>query len=129
MKKYLFSIIFSIIMLVSIAKANEYITFNKANFQLLNKLTGKYETATLQANRSFEFDKRLKVILKKCYRTAQEDEVEHIAFIEVYKTTKDDNNIEVENNIFSGWLYSSSPSLSFVQDKVYDITVLKCISE
>ncbi|MFL1781203.1 DUF2155 domain-containing protein [Candidatus Hepatincolaceae symbiont of Richtersius coronifer] len=148
-KTYLFilSIIF-IFCFAPLLKAKSLIAHQEAKFELLNKITGKYSSVALLENVPFLFDNKLLVILRKCYKSSQEDEPESIAFIQAIKIDKADNNktpkavdtslipqdlkelLSPKNNndlIFSGWLFASSPSLSYLEDQSYDISLINCI--
>ena len=128
--------------------SKSYELYPMATIQVLNKLTGKYQTLEMRSDNIYTFDNDLYIVLKKCYKSSQSDEVENAGFFEVMKTLKKDNvknNIEQKNNdvrmpiyfknidtqlqkklIFSGWIFSSSPSLSYLEDNIYDIMIISC---
>ncbi len=125
----------------------DYTKNNKADLRFLNKYTGKTELATLTVGQNYIFDNGLYVLLRTCYKSSIQDDPENKAFLQVVRVVKEDNQsdvrktldielpkdfrIKIENNevtkfIFSGWLFSSSPSVNFLEDKTYDITLLHC---
>lgn len=113
---------------------------------MLNKLTGKYDKILLATDIIHQFDNNLYIVLKACYKPVQKDDIENSAFFEVMKTydKKDYDlykdkpiipmpfyfknlNTKMEKvMIFSGWMFSSSPSLSHMTDNTYDLILIKC---
>ena len=82
----------------------------------------------------------LKVELKACYQTPPEEAPESAAFLKIHSTqpvaveTMDAavsadavETVSEENpELFSGWMYASSPGLSALEHPVYDIWVIRC---
>lgn len=67
----------------------------------------------------------LSITVKACFKTPLEETPENAAFIQITENRSADETIEV----FSGWMFSSSPALSAIEHSVYDIWVLKCGNE
>lgn len=146
--KNLFILVFiALIFNISSLYSAEYTERQKAKVRILNKYTGKTELATLKINQIYTFDKNLHVILRACYKSSIQDDEENKAFLQVARVVKNNNqndiiktlsipiptdfkikvaDNETSNFIFSGWLFSSSPSVSSLEDKTYDITLLQC---
>ena len=61
-------------------------------------------------------------VVKTCKKSLPEDPPENSAFIQIWDTKIDKN----EEKIFSGWMFSSSPSISAVDHAVYDVWVIDC---
>lgn len=146
--KSLFLFVF-ILLFLSTSKSycNDYIQGEKAKIRFLNKYTGKTELATLKIGQQYIFDKNLHVLLRACYKSSIQDDPENKAFLQVARVVKNNNQSDIiqtlsipmpndfklkinknetSNFIFSGWLLSSSPSVSYLEDKTYDITLLQC---
>lgn len=129
---------------------SNFIATNNARVQLLNKVTGKTIQVTLSKNKTYRFDQNLQVILRQCYKSAQNDKRENEAFLQVvrlvYEKENDTvfssfnekipipaeiippspNSNAVNHVIFSGWMFSSSPSISLLEDKIYSVSLLQC---
>lgn len=130
-----------------VLKSADYIAYDSAEVRLLNKFTGKYEKIIIKANVLYIFDSRLYLLLRKCYKSSQEDDIENISFIQIVKRSSNLDSsdpyikdLEIPTKlkipkipgykdyfIFSGWLYSSSSSLNFLIDSAYDVTLIRCI--
>ena len=65
----------------------------------------------------------LKIIVKTCKESLPEDPPENSAFIQIWDKKID----QEEKKIFSGWMFSSSPSISAVDHAVYDVWVIDCM--
>ncbi len=126
-------------------------SFNKVNgggvFNFFNKSTGKYETADIKIGDVYKFDNDLSVLFRACYKSSSQDEPENIAFLQVSKVVPKNDKSTINliptiaipeqilvnpqdgfetRFIFSGWLFSSSPSVNTVVDVIYDISLIKC---
>ncbi len=85
-------------------------------FQAMDKVTGRTKTFTINVGEDYTFNK-IKIHLKSCYANPPEETPENAAFLIVSHQEKE---------LFNGWMFSSSPALSAMEDPVYDIWVLKC---
>jgi len=88
----------------------------------LNKVSGKISKIKIEDNDQTNFG-TLKIIVRACKKSLPEDPPENSAFIQIW-----DMKIDKEDKkIFSGWMFSSSPSISTVNHAVYDVWVIDCI--
>jgi len=145
-KKYFFFCIGLYLLAAGTLLAADYKS-SQAKVRLLNKYTGKTEKITLKVGNPYVFDKNLHVLLRACYKSSSQDEPESKAFIQVVRLVANNlttdgiktlsiplpndffiknNNDETPKFIFSGWLFASSPSVSYLEDPIYDITLLNC---
>ncbi|UQY80094.1 DUF2155 domain-containing protein [Candidatus Hepatincola sp. Av] len=131
------------------AEGNNFIATNNARVQLLNKVTGKTMQVTISKNKAYRFDQNLQVILRQCYKSAENDKRENEAFLQVVRLVYEKENDTVFSSfnekipmpkeiippssagsvnhiIFSGWMFSSSPSISLLEDKIYSVSLLQC---
>ncbi len=137
------------IFIASSLSAQSFHEFSIAKVQLLNKFTGNTKIVNLYKDKLYIFEDKLYIILRNCYKASQQDEPENEAFIQMVKHTSErdktkthdlsneipipkDFEIKGKDNyvskfIFSGWLFSSSPSLTYLEDQMYDITLLQCV--
>ena len=137
------------VFIVSGLYAQSFHEFSIAKVQLLNKFTGNTKIVNLHKDQLYIFEDKLYIMLRNCYKASQQDEPENEAFIQMVKHTSErdktktndlsstipipkDFEIKAKDNylskfIFSGWLFSSSPSLTYLEDQMYDITLLQCV--
>ena len=88
----------------------------------LNKVSGKISKIKVEDNDKMSFG-TLKIVVRTCKKSLPEDPPENSAFIEIW-----DKKIDKEKKkIFSGWMFSSSPSISAVDHAVYDVWVIDCM--
>ena len=88
----------------------------------LNKVSGKISKIKIEDNNETYFG-TLKIIVKTCKESLPEDPPENSAFIQIWDKKID----QEEKKIFSGWMFSSSPSISAVDHAVYDVWVIDCM--
>ena len=88
----------------------------------LNKVSGKISKIKFEDNSEIFFG-TLKIVVKTCKKSLPEDPPEDSAFIKIW-----DRKFEKEEEeIFSGWMFSSSPSISTIDHAVYDVWVIDCM--
>ena len=88
----------------------------------LNKVSGKISKIKIENNEEINFG-TLKIVVKTCNKSPPEDPPENSVFIKIW----DKKFEKEEENIFSGWMFSSSPSISAVDHAVYDVWVIECM--
>ena len=89
----------------------------------LNKVSGKISKIKIEDNNETYFG-TLKIIVKTCNKSLPEDPPENSAFIQIWNQKLDKEEIK----IFSGWMFSSSPSISALDHAVYDVWVIDCMT-
>lgn len=116
-----------------------YVKKDKATLRALDKITGRSTDITINVGDPVVFGS-LKVELSVCYQRPPEEPPESAAFLKIASTqpvavetmeaavdaatveTVDDTNPE----LFSGWMFASSPGLNALEHPVYDIWVIRC---
>ena len=88
----------------------------------LNKVSGKISKIKIEDNNETYFG-TLKIIVKTCKKSLPEDPPENSVFIQIWNQKSDKG----EEKIFSGWMFSSSPSISALDHAVYDVWVIDCM--
>ena len=88
----------------------------------MDKISSKNELIKLTIDEEFVY-KDLAIKSMKCTNSEFDDIPEIKAYIQVRDLTKDDNNNVF---VFNGWMFSSSPALSALENSVYDLSVLAC---
>lgn len=109
-------VIFTLIILTSVANAMEMEDYDVSVLGALNKITGKTETLEVEVGQDILFgDLRIKSL--SCQKSSPLDLPESTSFLKInYKG----------NELFSGWMFASSPSLSAMESGIYDIWVKDC---
>lgn len=120
MKKLFF--IFSFILYPITFVQAEYISMDTAILGTLDKITGRSGTIIAKVNKITTFDSLL-IKVNACKTKPPEETPENAAFLEIVKLSKKQNK---NSKVFSGWMFSSSPALSALDDPTYDVWVLKC---
>ena len=87
----------------------------------LNKVSGKISKIKIEDNDETYFG-TLKIIVRTCKKSLPEDPPENSAFIQIWNQKFD----KEEKRIFSGWMFSSSPSISALEHAVYDVWIIDC---
>lgn len=126
-------------LIAGVAQAATYVQKDKATLRALDKITGRSTDIEVKVGEPVVFGS-LKVELKVCYQTPPEEAPESAAFLKIASTqpvavetmeaaiaAEDSETVSDENpELFSGWMYASSPGLSALEHPVYDIWVIRC---
>jgi len=104
------------------AGATIWIDGNKARLQALDKITARISTveAPVGAER---FYGTLEITINRCAFHPPEEPPENAAFVTVRDRGYDGL---APKQVFSGWIFSSSPAISALEHPVYDLTLLAC---
>ena len=87
--------------------------------QGMDKVTGRVRELSLPVGVSIDFGE-LTITVDKCLTKTPEETPENAAFLHI---------VQKDKELFSGWMFSSNPALSAMEDPVYDIWVVACVSE
>jgi hypothetical protein len=105
---------------------NDLSRFNNiAVVQVLNKTTAKTSILNLKIGEKISFGS-LKIIAHKCWQSPLEQKPENKILLEVFEFKNESEEKSQEKRIFYGWMFSSSPSISSLENPIYDITALNC---
>ena len=101
------------------------VTFASSNYEtatvrLLDKITAKSILADIKLNESYHFGS-LDIKIYKCWNAPLAQRPESKMLLEISETKNED-----KKQIFFGWLFASSPSISSLEHPIYDITAIKC---
>jgi len=64
----------------------------------------------------------LTIVARTCYSTPASETPETSAFLQIYDHRVD----QPEREVFSGWMYASSPGLNGMQHPLYDVWAISC---
>lgn len=121
------------------ASSVTYVQQDRATLRALDKITGRSTDIEVKVGEPVVFGS-LKVELKVCYQTPPEEVPESAAFLKIDSTqpvavetmssavAADEVETVSEENpeLFSGWMFASSPGLSALEHPVYDVWVIRC---
>ena len=111
--------------LASSAGAATWIDGSKAQLQALDKITARI--STVEAPVGVErFYGTLEITINRCAFHPPEEPPENAAFITVRDRGYDGL---APKQVFSGWIFSSSPAISALEHPVYDLTLLACFAD
>lgn len=94
---------------------------NAVVLQGLNKVTARISSIESPVGVSTQFG-NLEIIVKRCWQAPPTSRPENAALMEII----DRRPNEAPQEVFNGWMFSSSPSLAGLEHPVYDIVVLSC---
>jgi len=92
-----------------------------AVLQALDKITGRVRTIEAPVQQVVRFG-TLDVRVRVCRKRPPEEPPESAAFLEITELKQG----ETPKQLFSGWMFASSPAISAIQDPVYDVWVIDC---
>ena len=103
------------------AAASEMIDRSAAVLGGLDKTTARVSTIEVAVGQTATFGTLL-ITVRACREAAPIDPPEAAGFLEI----KDDKPDEGSEQLFSGWMFASSPALSALEHPVYDVWVTAC---
>lgn len=95
-----------------------------AVLQGLDKVTARVSTFEAPVGEKVRFG-ALSIRVRHCDRTPPEEAPESAAFLEIDEVKPGEEPVE----IFTGWMFASSPALNALEHAVYDVWVLRCEGE
>ena len=113
--------LFFCLMFLSVPVLAADIEADKAVLRGVDKITGRISTMEVPVGEMIEFGK-LQILLNKCLTKPIEEAPENAAFLTIVKK----KGKEEFEPVFNGWMFSSNPALSAMEDPVYDVWVISC---
>ncbi len=92
-----------------------------AVLQALDKITGRVRTIEAPVPQVVRFG-TLDIRVRVCRKRPPEEPPESAAFLEITELKQG----EAPKQLFSGWMFASSPAVSAIEDPVYDVWVIDC---
>jgi len=87
----------------------------------LDKITGKPTNIVAPVGKPVQFA-TLTIVARYCYSTPPSEPPETTAFVQIEDRRPD----QPAKQVFSGWMYASSPGLNGLQHPLYDVWVISC---
>ena len=96
-----------------------------AHLQGLDKTTARVSKFDAPVGQAVRFG-TLVITVRACIKHPPEEEPESAAFLQIDEVRPGERNSVVSQQVFSGWMFASSPALSALENPIYDIGVLDC---
>jgi hypothetical protein len=96
-----------------------------AVLQGLDKTTARISKFDAPVGKSVRFG-TLVITVRACIKHPPEEEPESAAFLQIDEVRQGERNSVVSQQVFSGWMFASSPALSALDNPIYDVGVLDC---
>ena len=108
--------------LLPLTVSAETIEKKYASFKLLNKTTNKVSTKDILVSSKISWE-TLNIEVLYCGSTPPTEIPEDYVLIDVYDTINNENT-----NIYKGWMISSSPDVTPLENPIYDLWLVDCLS-
>jgi len=113
-------------LLISMISAPAWaISYPVAVLQGLDKITGRISKLYVPVNRDVKFG-TLTITARACDKKPPEETPEKAAFLEIFESSVNGESKGDLVNVFNGWMFASSPSISALEHPVYDVWVIDC---
>ena len=94
-----------------------------ASFKLLNKTTNKVSNKDILVSSKISWE-TLNIEVLYCGSTPPTEIPEDYVLIDVYDTINNENT-----NIYKGWMISSSPDVTPLENPIYDLWLIDCSND
>jgi hypothetical protein len=98
-----------------------------AVLQGLDKTTARVSRFDAPINRVVRFG-TLVITARACVKRPPEEPPETAAFLIIDEVRQSGTAVE-SKRVFNGWMFAQSPSVSAMEDPIYDVNVLDCRSD
>ena len=109
--------------LIPLTVSSETIEKKYASFKLLNKTTNKVSTKDILVSSKISWE-TLNIEVLYCGSTPPTEIPEDYVLIDVYDTINNENI-----NIYKGWMISSSPDVTPLENPIYDLWLVDCSND
>ncbi len=113
----------TIFFLLPFSVSAETIEKKYASFKLLNKTTNKVSTKDILVSSKISWE-TLNIEVLYCGSTPPTEIPEDYVLIDVYDTINNKNT-----NIYKGWMISSSPDVTPLENPIYDLWLVDCSND
>ncbi len=113
----------TIFFLIPLTVSAETIEKKYASFKLLNKSTNKVSTKEILVNSKISWE-TLNIEVLYCGSSPPTEIPEDYVLIDVYDTINNENT-----NIYKGWMISSSPDVTPLENPIYDLWLVDCSND
>ena len=109
--------------LLPLTVSAETIEKKYASFKLLNKTTNKVSTKDILVSSKISWE-TLNIEVLYCGSTPPTEIPEDYVLIDVYDTINNE-----DTNIYKGWMISSSPDVTPLENPIYDLWLVDCSND
>lgn len=96
---------------------------NVVVLRTIDKLSARTHTFDIPVDKTVKFSNSLFIKARACRRSSPLARPESAAFLQIWERKPTD----IESRwVFSGWMFSSSPSVSAMDHPVYDVWLIEC---
>ena len=113
----------TILILLPLTVSAETVEKKYASFKLLNKTTNKVSTKEILVSSKISWE-TLNIEVLYCGSTPPTEIPEDYVLIDVYDTINNENT-----NIYKGWMISSSPDVTPLENPIYDLWLEDCSND
>ena len=113
----------TVFFLLPLTVSAETIEKKYASFKLLNKTTNKVSTKDILVSSKISWE-TLNIEVLYCGSTPPTEIPEDYVLIDVYDTINNENI-----NIYKGWMISSSPDVTPLENPIYDLWLVDCSND
>ena len=113
----------SFFFLLPLTVSAETIEKKYASFKLLNKTTNKVSTKDILVSSKISWE-TLNIEVLYCGSAPPTEIPEDYVLIDVYDTINNENT-----NIYKGWMISSSPDVTPLENPIYDLWLVDCSND
>lgn len=96
-----------------------------ALLQGLDKVTARVSPVRAPLDQPVQFG-TLEIVARTCRETPPTEPPESAAFLEIRELPPASDEDGVAIDLFSGWMFASSPAVSALEHPVYDVWVVDC---
>ena len=114
---------FILFLFLPLSVSAETIEKKYASFKLLNKTTNKVSEKDILVNSRITWE-TLNIEVLYCASTPPTEIPEDYVLIDIFDTINKENI-----NIFRGWMISSSPEVTPLENPIYDLWLVDCIND
>jgi hypothetical protein len=94
-----------------------------AALRTIDKVSARMHTFDIPVGKTVKFGNSLFIKVRACRKSSPIAQPESAAFLQIWERK---THQKESSWVFSGWMFSSSPSLSAMQHPVYDVWVISC---
>ena len=109
--------------LLPLTVSAETIEKKYASFKLLNKTTNKVSNKDILVSSKISWE-TLNIEVLYCGSTPPNEIPEDYVLIDIYDTINNENT-----NIYKGWMISSSPDVTPLENPIYDLWLVDCSND
>ena len=113
----------TVFFLLPLTVSAETIEKKYASFKLLNKTSNKVSTKDILVSSKISWE-TLNIEVLYCGSTPPTEIPEDYVLIDVYDTINNENI-----NIYKGWMISSSPDVTPLENPIYDLWLVDCSND